>query len=252
MMIEYDDAIRYLIGAAMRSEARASVELDRDQTHVVGEVTVGSNEPRYLLRPYRNHYNIWDTVALRTHSAGYGKQEALDVLNELNAPVRQTWDQTWMAVAEVIAKRSRCDRRMIGAVIVTADNQVAAASYNGPPAGMRVDGRCTDWCPRAQSVSTSAPPVNPTTYHDCPSIHAESNALLRADRTRINGGTIYITGSVCMDCAKLVANSGLARVVMSVASQDAHRNPTDVIRYLRGCELTVKAINPRGDEVNKI
>jgi dCMP deaminase len=249
MTTEYDDVLLYLLRAAMRSEARASVELDRDQTHVVGEVTVGRNEPRYLLRGDGDQYDIWDTILHRAQNdVTLTKQQALYRLIELNAPVRPTWDQTWMAVAEVIAKRSRCDRRMIGAVIVTADNQVAAASYNGPPAGMHVEGRCTDWCPRAQRGSRS---VMPTDYHSCPAIHAESNALLRADRTRINGGTVYVTGSVCMDCAKLVANSGLARVVMSVSSQDAHRNPTDVIRYLRGCELTVKAINPRGDEVNK-
>lgn len=63
------------------------------------------------------------------------------------------------------------------------------------------------------------------------------------DRSRVDGGTIYITGAVCMNCAKLISNSGLSRVVVMIGSKDDHRNPMEVLKYLRKCEIEVTVIN---------
>jgi dCMP deaminase len=76
-------------------------------------------------------------------------------------------------------------------------------------------------------------------YDTCPSIHAEANALLYVDRSRIEGGTIYITDVACLQCAKLVSNSGVAKVVMRVGSKAAHRKPDATIEYLKNCNVDV-------------
>lgn len=149
---------------------------------------------------------------------------------------RPGWDQTWLAVAQVVAYRSRCDRAQVGAVIVTHDNRVAAVSYNGPPRGQRLTGTCTAWCPRARGDVTAS-------YDECAAVHAEANALLRADFTDIRGGTIYVSSACCRGCAKLVANSGITRVVHVVGEADAHRDPDAVEAYLRTCGLTVARAN---------
>jgi len=140
-----------------------------------------------------------------------------------------------MQIAAAMAHRSRCTKRRVGATIVTRDNRVASVSYNGPAAREpNVEGPCTLWCPRAANGGTTAD------YGSCKTIHAESNGLLRANWTDIQGGTIYVTSAMCINCAKLVANSGLARVVHQVLIDDAHRDPEGVERYLRSVQVQVE------------
>lgn len=154
------------------------------------------------------------------------------------AQIRPSWDTTWMTIADTIARRSRCSRAQIGAVIVSANQRIASTGYNGPAATLEVEGDCINWCPRAQGV---APLDN--VYDACPSIHAEANALMYVDRSRIEGGTIYITDVACLQCAKLVSNSGVYRVVMRVSSTAAHRKPEATIEYLKNCNLEVTILN---------
>jgi dCMP deaminase len=143
-----------------------------------------------------------------------------------------------MSVAEAVAKRSRCERAQIGAVIVSRDQHIAATGYNGPAASWPEEGSCLNWCPRSRGETGLT-----SDYDACPAIHAEANALMYVDRSRVDGGTIYITGAVCMNCAKLISNSGLSRVVVMIGSKDDHRNPMEVLKYLRKCEIEVTVIN---------
>jgi deoxycytidylate deaminase len=143
--------------------------------------------------------------------------------------VKASWDETWMAVADAIAERSACSRAHVGAVIVTRENRIVATGYNGPAAG---DDRACGECPYAVHWPD-------LTYSDCLTIHAEANALSFCDRSDREGGTLYINGASCIDCAKLVANSGLRRVHMRVNATDAHRRPRDVVEYWRRCRLQV-------------
>ena len=64
-----------------------------------------------------------------------------------------------------------------------------------------------------------------------------------ADRRHVEGGTIYVTRSCCADCAKLIANSGLDRVVMRVTREDEHRNPDDIADFLLRAGLTVATLH---------
>jgi len=126
-----------------------------------------------------------------------------------------------MQVAEIVALRSKCINRKAGAVVVTKDNRIAAVGYNGPPRGMSANGPCTNWCERAGLP----PEQRGNDYSNCPAVHCEPNALMAADRSLIDNGSIYVvTGMSCLDCAKIVSNSGLARAIFR--AKNTH--PSDV------------------------
>lgn len=148
---------------------------------------------------------------------------------------RPDWDATWLAQAAAIGRRSLCSRAQVGAVIVSRDNSRTWVGYNGPPAGFDHGSKpCVEWCPRARKWRNYSP-----IYDDCVTVHAEANALLKVDRELCAGGTIYTTGDVCFNCAKLVANSGLATVVVLSDGQAAHRQPVQVYEFLERCGVTV-------------
>jgi dCMP deaminase len=141
-----------------------------------------------------------------------------------------------MGVADVIARRSRCDGRMIGAVIVDPNNRIVATGYNGAPHGYDVEVGCTAWCPRMRNNRRTLD------YSNCLSVHAESNAIAFADRRNYEGGTLYVTSACCWDCGKLVANSGIKRVVMRVWHADVHRDPDRTIAFIEECGLEVTVL----------
>jgi len=147
---------------------------------------------------------------------------------------RPHWDEVWMQVADTVAQRSRCSRAQIGAVVVSKNQRISSTGYNGPAALLPVEGDCIEWCPRAQGLTD----LN-NTYDSCPSIHAESNALLYVDRSRVEGGTIYITDAACYQCAKLISNSGITRVVMRIETRAAHRLPDATVDYFKKCNIEV-------------
>lgn len=155
---------------------------------------------------------------------------------------RPTWHETWSSIARTIGQRSRCSRAGMGAVIVSAEQRIVATGYNGPAASWPEQGECINWCPRAKG---EAPLDN--MYDMCPAIHAEANALLYVDRSKSVGGTIYITSPPCMQCAKLISNSGLATVVCTVKESDMHRKPYDVLDYLRKCGIEVVILENEDD-----
>lgn len=147
---------------------------------------------------------------------------------------RPTWDATWLAVAQTVAQRSLCVKAQVGAVIVDPTNQYVVTGYNGPPAGYRHGSQpCNVWCRRIGSVAPAPD------YSDCVTIHAEANALLKSDFTARRRGTIYVTSHPCWGCAKLIANSGLSRVVVETPDDHGHRNPLASYRFLLECGLDV-------------
>lgn len=157
---------------------------------------------------------------------------------------RPSWDATRMAMARVIAQRSLCSRDRVGAVIVDTRNKVIGEGYNGPPAGFDRNGTtiltCQVWCRRGSLCPDIEARKLADDYSDCPSLHAEANALMMSDRTLRLGGTIYVTSGICFGCAKLIANSGLTTVV--VAKTDPghhHRDTATSYGFLESCGITV-------------
>lgn len=102
---------------------------------------------------------------------------------------------------------STCSRRQYFAILLDPAGAVIGTGYNGVPSGFV---HCDQGgCPRAL---TKPPPGSP--YHDCYALHAESNAFLHSDYSiRCRGTTLYVNGPPCFDCAKLVVNAGVKRLV---------------------------------------
>lgn len=131
---------------------------------------------------------------------------------------RSDVNETWMNVAREISKRSRCVRSAVGCVIVDMEGRVVATGYNGPPADWHPNGithlpppmMCDSFCPRALDESEGQ---GSGSYTNCVSIHAELNALLCSDRSSRIDATMYTSRIPCGDCAKAIANSGIAMVV---------------------------------------
>lgn len=149
---------------------------------------------------------------------------------------RPTWDTARLAMARELAKRSLCTRDKVGAVITDADNRIVAEGYNGPPDGYVHGGHpCTSWCPRSarhEKGGLILPGQLKEDYSDCPSLHAEANALMMSDRTTRKGGTLYVTSFPCVGCRKLITNSGLARIVIGVDGKHEYRyRPGDYVIF---------------------
>jgi dCMP deaminase len=136
---------------------------------------------------------------------------------------RFTWDEARLAMARVIAKRSLCSRDQVGAVIVDTQNRIIGEGYNGPPSGFsHGDQPCEKWCTRNNGeISFRAD------YSDCPSLHAEANALMMSDRTARLNGTIYVTSFPCTGCLKLISNSGLRHIYIGVDGKHEYRYRED-------------------------
>ena len=107
---------------------------------------------------------------------------------------------------------STCSKRQYMAIIVDSEGFVLGVGYNGSPRGAA---HCNEGaCPRAWTGSDH----KSSDYSDCIAVHAEANALLHSDlnaRARMGGGAMYVNGEPCLDCAKLIANSGV-RVVYGI------------------------------------
>jgi deoxycytidylate deaminase len=141
------------------------------------------------------------------------------------------WEETWLDIAKVMSRRSGCARFQAGAVIVDVNNRVVATGYNGPPAYMNQT--CATDCPRAQEGA-----VRSLSYDNCIAIHAEANALMFCDRKDREGGSIYVNAIPCLDCAKLIANSGL-RFVIVIDDKNAHRNFDEMHEFFASCEVNM-------------
>jgi dCMP deaminase len=110
---------------------------------------------------------------------------------------RQTqFDKRYLEMARIWAKNSYCIRRQVGALIVR-DRMIISDGYNGTPEGF--ENVCED------ENNKTKPYV----------LHAEANAITKVAKSNnsSDGATLYITTSPCMECAKLIIQSGIRRVV---------------------------------------
>lgn len=116
---------------------------------------------------------------------------------------------TWaLLIAAAVATRGDCRRKQVGAVILDSRHRIVSTGYNGSPPG---GPSCLAGdCPRAFAG------VEPGSSYDtgpgsCIALHAEQNALLWADPSRLPGATMYITCEPCQGCARMIAGTGIAR-----------------------------------------
>jgi dCMP deaminase len=130
---------------------------------------------------------------------------------------RLSWPETWCDVAKTIAERSYDPRLKVGAIIVSEDNtQLLSLGYNGNYRGG---------------------PNKPESLEPGKSgmIHAEVNALIKCDYNFPKRKHMYVTHSPCRDCAKLIINADIARVVYDIPYRDA--SGLDLLRSTRRIEV---------------
>lgn len=121
--------------------------------------------------------------------------------------MRPSWDSYFMEIAHVVAKRSTCLRRQVGAVIVK-DKRIITTGYNGAPTGIA---HCEEvGCLRDELNIPSG-----QRHELCRGIHAEQNAIIQAAiwGVGIKGATLYCTTQPCALCAKMLINAGITRIV---------------------------------------
>ncbi|MBE6200720.1 MAG: dCMP deaminase family protein [Rikenellaceae bacterium] len=131
---------------------------------------------------------------------------------------QQQLDGRYMRMARVWAENSYCIRRQVGALIVK-DKMIISDGYNGTPSGF--ENICED-----DATGLTKPYV----------LHAEANAITKLAKSSNSGAgsTLYVTASPCMECSKLIIQSGIKRVVYS----DPYHN-TDGIDLLRRSGIEV-------------
>ena len=123
------------------------------------------------------------------------------------------FDHSYLQMAEVWAQNSYCKRRKVGALIVK-DKMIISDGYNGTPSGF--ENICED------EDGVTKPYV----------LHAEANAITKVAKSSNSsaGATLYVTASPCMECSKLIIQSGITRVVYR-----------DAYRLMDGIELLKRA-----------
>jgi len=144
--------------------------------------------------------------------------------------MKQKFIDAYMKTAETFAELSSAKRLHVGAIIVK-DDRIISIGYNGMPAGW--DNDCEE------VVIPSLPYLQgdgPTLKTKPEVLHAETNAIAKLARTTESGlgATMFVTHAPCIDCAKLVYQSG----INSVYYRNSYRND-DGIEFLKKCNVEV-------------
>ncbi|MDY5090236.1 MAG: dCMP deaminase family protein [Prevotella sp.] len=131
-------------------------------------------------------------------------------------------DQRYLRMARIWAENSYCQRRKVGALVVK-DKMIISDGYNGTPSGFE------NVCEDADNVTK--PYV----------LHAEANAITKLARSNNNsdGSTLYITDSPCIECAKLIIQAGIKRVVFAQKYR-----LVDGLELLQRANIELLHINP--------
>ena len=131
------------------------------------------------------------------------------------------FDEIYLAMAEVWAGNSYCRRRQVGALLVK-DRMIISDGYNGTPSGF--ENICED------ENGVTKPYV----------LHAEANAISKVAKSgnSSDGATLYVTASPCIECAKLIIQAGIRRVVY----KDEYRL-TDGIDLLKRAGIEVEKVD---------
>lgn len=139
-------------------------------------------------------------------------------------------DSRYLRMARIWAENSYCQRRQVGALLVK-DKMIISDGYNGTPSGF--ENICED------ENHLTKPYV----------LHAEANAITKVAKSNHNseGSTLYVTASPCIECAKLIIQAGISRVIYS----EKYRL-TDGIDLLKRAGIEVVYLNPETNEYEEL
>ena len=122
---------------------------------------------------------------------------------------RPSYDEYFMEMAHLVAKRSTCLRRNVGAILVK-DKHILSTGYNGAPKGLK---HCSEvGCLRKELGIPSG-----ERHEICRGLHAEQNAIIQAAvfGISIKNSVLYCTNTPCVVCAKMLINAGVKEIVYS-------------------------------------
>jgi dCMP deaminase len=152
---------------------------------------------------------------------------------------RPSWDRYFMDITLLVATRSTCMRRQVGAILVK-DRNILATGYNGVPSGIR---HCDETgCLREKFKVPSG-----ERHELCRGLHAEQNAIIQAARhgININGSTLYCTTMPCIICTKMLLNAGIATIIYGEGYED------DLAReMIAEAGITVRLFTPESADTN--
>ncbi len=120
---------------------------------------------------------------------------------------RPSWDEYFLEIAKIVAKRSTCLRRSVGAILVK-DKRILATGYNGAPSNIK-------HCLEVGCIRESKKIPSGERHELCRGIHAEQNLIIQAayHGVSISNSTLYCTNFPCSICAKMIINAGIERIV---------------------------------------
>jgi dCMP deaminase len=111
-----------------------------------------------------------------------------------------------MAITRLVANRSTCLRRHVGAILVK-DKRILASGYNGAPSGMK-------HCEEVGCIRENTSVPSGERHELCRGLHAEQNVIIQAAHygIPINGSILYCTNKPCVICTKMIINSGIIKI----------------------------------------
>jgi len=127
---------------------------------------------------------------------------------------RPTWEEYFMEITRLVAKRATCLRRQVGAVLVM-DKRLLATGYNGAPSGLA---HCLEvGCLREEKQIPSG-----ERHELCRGLHAEQNVIIQAafHGIRIQGSILYCTNLPCAICTKMIINAGIKEIIYEGGYED--------------------------------
>ena len=120
---------------------------------------------------------------------------------------RPSYDEYFMEMAYVIAKRSTCLRRKVGAILVK-DKHILSTGYNGAPKGLQ-------HCSEVGCLREKLNVPHGQRHEICRGLHAEQNAIIQASvfGVSIKDSVLYCTNTPCVVCAKMLINAGVKKII---------------------------------------
>ena len=128
---------------------------------------------------------------------------------------RPSWDTYFMNITTLVAQRTTCTRRAVGAIIVK-DKRILSTGYNGAPTGIR-------HCLEVGCLRESLQVPSGERHELCRGIHAEQNAIIQAayHGVSVKDAVLYCTNQPCAICAKMIINAGIKKIYYQSGYTDA-------------------------------
>ncbi len=144
---------------------------------------------------------------------------------------RPGWDEYFLEIAFLVAKRSTCLRRKVGALVVK-DRRILATGYNGTPSGIR-------HCAQTGCLREKMNVPSGQRHELCRGLHAEQNVLLQASLhgVSLKDSVLYVTNQPCLICTKMIINAGIKEVIMA-----GHYPDPMALEFLKEARIKVRRV----------